>query len=105
MGRVKEYAEAMQTFRSKLLVLMHMSSGQSVVLVQYKNETEGDIRGLFIEDRLVVYITIYHKSIGMSGKAKVIYRYILREVGKLAVYYIWLAIPFWWIVVKDFSVL
>jgi hypothetical protein len=28
MGRVKEYAEAMQSFRSKLLVLMHISGGQ-----------------------------------------------------------------------------
>ena len=43
---------------------------------------------MFIEDRLIVYITIYYKGIGASGKAKIIYWYLLREVGELFFYYL-----------------
>ncbi|KAK4170629.1 hypothetical protein QBC36DRAFT_226075, partial [Triangularia setosa] len=108
MDRVHEYAEAMKSFRSKLLVLMHMSGGQpargtELVTVQYKNGVDGDIRGLFIDDRSVVFVTMYNKTMGMSAKAKVIHRYLPREVGELAVYYVWLAVPFWRMVVTGAS--
>ena len=43
---------------------------------------------MFIEDGAIVFITIYSKTIGMSAKAKVIYRYLPYEVGELAVYYV-----------------
>ena len=43
---------------------------------------------MFIEDEVVVFVTIYSKIMGMSAKAKVIYRYLPREVGELAVYYV-----------------
>lgn len=108
MDRVEEFAEAMRSFWSMLLVLMYSSGwqpaqGTEVVTVQYKNGMEGDVRGSFIEDGLVVYVIMYHKSIGMSAKAKVIHRYLPQEVGKLAVYYVWLAIPFCRITVKGAS--
>jgi hypothetical protein len=108
MDRVQEYGEAMRSFRAQLLVLMHISGGQpargtEVVTVQYKNGADGDIRGLFVEDGLVVFVTMYNKTMGMSAKAKVIHRYIPREVGELVVYYIWLAVPFWRMVVKSAS--
>ncbi|KAK4242949.1 hypothetical protein C7999DRAFT_36735, partial [Corynascus novoguineensis] len=106
--RVHQYGEAMAAFRAQLLVLMHMSGGQpargtELVTVQYKNGTEGDIRGLFIEDGMVVFVTMYSKTMGMSAKAKVIHRYLPREVGELVVYYVWLAIPFWRLVVQGAS--
>ena len=59
-----------------------------MVTVQYKNGADGDVRGLFVEDGSVVFVTMYNKTMGMSAKAKVIYRYLPREVGELAVYYV-----------------
>lgn len=108
MERVREYAEAMKSFRAQLLVLRHMSGGQpargtELVTVQYKNGADGDVRGLFVEDGLAVFVTMYSKTMGMSAKAKVIHRYLPREVGELAVYYVWLAIPFWRSVVQGAS--
>ena len=93
MERIREYGEAMKVFREQLLVLMHMSGGQpargtELVTVQYKNGADGDVRGLFIEDGAVVFVTIYSKTMRMSAKAKVIHRYLPREVGELAVYYV-----------------
>ena len=43
---------------------------------------------MFVKDRLVVFVTIYNKTIEISTKAKVIHRYLLHKVGKLAIYYI-----------------
>ena len=107
-GAVYEYAEAIKAFQAQLLVLMHMSGGQpargtELVTVQYSNGVDGDVRGLFIDDGAVVFVTMCNKTMGMSAKAKVIHRYLPREVGELAVYYIWLAIPFWRLVVQGAS--
>ncbi|KAK4232667.1 hypothetical protein C8A03DRAFT_20084, partial [Achaetomium macrosporum] len=99
------YGEAIKSFQAQLLVLIHMSGGQwargtELVTVQYKNGADGDVHGLFVEDGLIVFVTMYNKAMGMSAKAEVIHRYLQREVGELAVYYVWLAIPFWRVVVQ-----
>ena len=59
-----------------------------VVTVQYINSANGECRGIFIEDGLMVYITIYYKEIRASNKAKIIHQYLLREVGELFFYYL-----------------
>ena len=99
-GRIEQYWRDMRRFREKLLVLFHMTGGlpgrgTELVTVRWRNKTNSDSRGLFIENGLVVYVVAYHKNIGMSGKAKVIHRYLPREVGELAVYYLWFVLPFW----------
>ena len=97
--RVQEYRRAMAPFRRTMMALMHMTGGlpargSEVVTVQYKNSANGDSRGIFVEDGLVVYVTAYHKNIGSTGKSKVIHRYVPREVGELVVFYLWFAHPF-----------
>ena len=97
---VEKYEKAMQVFREHLLVLVHMTGGlpargTEVVTVQYMNSPNGESRGIFIEDGLMVYVTMYHKGVGASAKAKIIHRYLPREVGELLFYYLWLVIPFW----------
>ncbi len=82
-GAVYEYAEAIKAFQAQLLVLMHMSGGQpargtELVTVQYSNGVDGDVRGLFIDDGAVVFVTMCNKTMGMSAKAKVIHRYLPR---------------------------
>ena len=98
--RVEVYAEAMQVFRERLLVLMHVTGGQpargtEVVTIEAENSRNGESRGIYIEDGLVAYVTAYHKNIESMGKAKYIHRYLPQEVGELVVYYLWLVQPFW----------
>ncbi|UPX19607.1 uncharacterized protein EKO05_0009865 [Ascochyta rabiei] len=52
-------------------------------------------RRLFVKDGLMVYVTMYHKGIRQTSNAKVIYRYLPREVGELLFYYLWMVLPFW----------
>jgi len=47
-----------------------------------------------MEHGLMVYMTMYHKGIRASAKAKVIYQYLPREVGELLFYYLWLVMLF-----------
>jgi hypothetical protein len=41
------------------------------------------------------FVTSYHKSFRATGQAKVIHRYLPREVGELLVWYLWLVLPWW----------
>ncbi|KJZ69304.1 hypothetical protein HIM_11298 [Hirsutella minnesotensis 3608] len=41
------------------------------------------------------FVTSYHKGFRSTGQAKVIHRYMPREVGELLVWYLWLILPFW----------
>lgn len=98
--REAQYEKAMRACREHLMVLMHMTGGQpargsEVVTVQYRNSANGESRGVFVEDGLMVYVTMYHKNIGASAKAKVIHRYLPREVGTVLFYYLWMVVPFW----------
>jgi hypothetical protein len=99
-GRVKAYSKAMKEARFRLAALVHMTGGApprgtELVSVKHSNTANGDSRGVFIEDGLVVFVTKYHKNVGQTGKGKVIHRYLPREVGELVVFYLWFARPFW----------
>ena len=98
--RVRKYSKAMRLFREYLLVLAHIigrqpARGMELVTVQYKNSANGESRGIFIEDGLMVYMTRYYKGYRASRKAKIIYRYLPQEVGELLFYYLQLVILFW----------
>jgi superfamily II DNA helicase RecQ len=98
--RVEQYERAMRLFREHLLVAMHMTGGQpargtEVVTTTYMNQPNGQSRGIFVEDGLMAYVTMYHKGVGHSGRAKVIHRYLPQEVGELLLYYLWMVLPFW----------
>ena len=97
---VQRYEKALRLFREHLLVAVHMTGGQpargtELVTVTYKNLPNGQSRGIFVEDGLMVYVTMYHKGVGHAGTAKVIHRYLPQEVGELLFYYLWLVLPFW----------
>ena len=85
-------------FREKLLVLMHISGGQpargpELLSIRHSNTAHGERRNIFVEDGLMVFVTRYHKGYTISGKMKIIHRYLPREVGELMVYYLWLVLP------------
>lgn len=43
---------------------------------------------------MVVLVTVYHKGFYASNNAKIIHRYVPREIGELIIYYLWLVWPF-----------
>jgi hypothetical protein len=49
---------------------------------------------MFIEDRMVVFVSRYHKGFHITNNTKVIQRYLPQEVRELVVRYIWLVLPF-----------
>jgi hypothetical protein len=98
--RVEQYEEAMRRFREHLLVAMHMTGGQpargtELVTTTYRNQPNGQSRGIFVEDGLMAYVTLYHKGIGQTRQAKVIHRYLPHDVGELLFYYLLMVLPFW----------
>jgi hypothetical protein len=90
---IQAYGQAMKGVRQELALLVHITGGGplrglELVTVTYKNSANGDSWGTNIEDGYVRVTTTYHKNIRQTGKSKVIYRYLLREVGELVVYYL-----------------
>jgi hypothetical protein len=80
--RVREYSEALKTFRARLLVLMHILGGQlargiKLIIVQYKNGLYNDIRELFINNDIIMFIIVYNKIMNIMAQIKIIYWYLL----------------------------
>src|SRR5271170_7808768 len=95
---VEAYMGWVIRFRELMLILKHITGGQpprgpEMLSVRHSNTIKGEYRNEFIEDRLVVYVTRYHKGYTVSGDVKVIHRYLPREVGELWVWYMWLVLP------------
>jgi hypothetical protein len=93
MGRVREYNEALKTFRFRLLMLMHISGGQlaretELIIVQYKNGPYGDIRELFIDNNIIIFVIAYNKIMNITAQIKIIHRYLPREISELVIYYV-----------------
>ena len=96
---VMQYLQRIARFREKLAVLVHIVGGQpsrapELLSLQHINTETNRRRNIFIEDRMVTLVSVYHKGFYASNDIKVIHRYILQEVGKLLVWYLWLVLPF-----------
>ncbi|KAJ5211420.1 hypothetical protein N7472_001559 [Penicillium cf. griseofulvum] len=84
---IRSYLRAVVRFREKLSVAVHITGGQpsrapKLLSVRHRN-TETAHRNIFIEDRLVVIATSYHKGFYTRNDTKLIHRYLPREVGEL----------------------
>lgn len=78
---------------------MHICGGQpargpEILTIRHSNTAEGGHRNIFLEDRLMVFVTRYYKGYTLSGDVKIIYRYLPRDMGELLVQYLWLVLPF-----------
>ena len=96
---VTKLMRSIRRFKEKLLVLMHISGGQparapELLSIRHHNTKNGGRRNIFVEDGKMVYVTAYHKGYSLGGSAKIIHRYLPREVGELLMYYLWLIQPF-----------
>jgi len=94
---IESYMARVAEFREKLLVLMHITSGQpargpEILSIRHSNTVRGGHRNVFIENGMVVFVTRYHKGYSLSGDVKIIHRYLPQEVGELLVRYLWLVL-------------
>jgi superfamily II DNA or RNA helicase len=97
---VDRFASRFEVFREKLWVAIHITAGQparatELCSIRYKNTAQGGIRNIFIHRSYVDIVTSYHKNIRQMGEAKVIHRFLPRELGEVVVWYLWLVLPFW----------
>ncbi|KAF4482479.1 hypothetical protein CGGC5_v008661 [Colletotrichum fructicola Nara gc5] len=97
---VQAYRQALESFRERLWMLMHMVAGQparapELAGIRHSNTANGGVRNVFAHDGMICFVTSYHKNYRQTGTAKVIHRYLPREVGELLVWYLWLVLPFW----------
>ncbi|KAF4534198.1 DNA helicase ATP-dependent RecQ type [Lasiodiplodia theobromae] len=97
---VSQYLIKVDYFLERLLLLVHLTSGQpargtELVSLQHSNTRQGHHRSIVIENGLLGTVTSYHKGYNVTGSTKIIHRYLPREVSELLVYYLWLILPFW----------
>jgi hypothetical protein len=81
------------------LILMHITGGQAprapeIISIRHRNTVNGGLRNIFMDAGLVLFVTVYHKGYKYSEKAKLIQRFLPKEVGELLVYYLWLVLLF-----------
>lgn len=98
--RVERYFQDVDLFLERLLLLVHITSGQpargtELLTLRHMNTSNGHHRSIFIENGLVGTVTSYHKGYNITGTLKIIHRYLPKEVSELLVYYLWLVLPFW----------
>lgn len=96
---IHQYTDTLLQFRERIFLLMHMLSmparATEIAGVRMWNTANGGLRNIFCNQGMVFFVTAYHKNIRISGRNKVIYRYLPRAVGSLLVWYMWLVLPFW----------
>jgi len=104
-ARVKQFATQANRFRQILWVVMHILSGgparaPEILGIRMANTAAGGLRNIYIDEGMLMFVTLYHKGSRHEGNVKIIYRYPPREVGSLLVWYIWLVLPFWQTITK-----
>ncbi|PWI64632.1 hypothetical protein PCL_09489 [Purpureocillium lilacinum] len=97
---VRKYGRTLEQFRERLWMIMHMVAGQpapstEILGIRHVNTVNGGIRNVLAHRGMMCFVTSYHKGFRRTGQAKVIHRYLPREVGELLVWYLWLVLPFW----------
>ncbi|KAJ5162549.1 hypothetical protein N7492_007941 [Penicillium capsulatum] len=98
MHAIDRFFRVVSQFRERLAVAIHVSAGQpsrgpELMSIRHRN-SERERRNIFIEDRMVVFVSRYHKGFHVHNDTKVIFRYLPRELGELVVWYLWLVLPF-----------
>lgn len=97
---VRAYEEKIVAFLKRLLLLVHMTSGQpargtELLSLRHSNTMQGHHRNIFIDNGMVSTVTSWHKGYSVTGSTKIIHRYLPNQVGELLVYYLWVVLPFW----------
>ncbi len=96
---MRRYQWCVERFREVMWCLIHMTSGQPArasesLEIRFHNTHNGGVYNIFISHRQVRFVTAYHKNFQQTNKAKIIHRFLPREVGELLVWYLWLVLLF-----------
>ncbi|KAK4074637.1 hypothetical protein Purlil1_12914 [Purpureocillium lilacinum] len=97
---VDKYARALEQFRERLWMVMHMVAGQparsaETLGIRYVNTVHGGVRNILAHNGMICLVMSDHENTRSTSEARPIHRYLPREVGELLVWYLWLALPFW----------
>ncbi|GJC88126.1 hypothetical protein ColLi_10964 [Colletotrichum liriopes] len=95
-----EYSHVFGRFRELLWLLMHMLGGQpgratELAGIRHVNTINGGSGTSSHTTGQCASLQHTTRGSGAQGQAKVIHRYLPREVGELLVWYLWLVLPFW----------
>ena len=87
---VIQYLQRVARFRKKLAVLIYIVESQpsrapELLSLQHVNTETNRQQNIFIEDRMVTLVSVYHKEFYASNDIKVIHCYMPREVEELLV--------------------
>ena len=87
---VIQYLQRIARFRKKLAILVYIIKNQpsrasELLSLQYINTETNRRRNIFIEDRIITLVSVYHKEFYVNNDIKVIHRYMPREVKELLV--------------------
>ena len=98
-SRVQRWMRAVGRMKEYLLVLMYLTGGgppraPEALSLRYQNTDHGGLRNQWIDGGLVMFVAAYHKGYHVSGRAKIIHRFVPRAVGEQFVYFQRLALPF-----------
>jgi hypothetical protein len=93
LSSAKEYVAKINSFLERLLLLIHLTAGQlarstELLSLRYCNTVNGHYRNIFIENGLISIVIAYYKGYNIVSSTKIIYRYLLKEVSELFVYYL-----------------
>jgi hypothetical protein len=71
-------------------VIIYMLGGglarsTEILGIRFINIVNRGIRNILAYNRIICFIVLYHKGFRQTGEAKVIHRYLPREVGELLV--------------------
>lgn len=96
---VQRYKIKVEEFLESLLLLVHITGGQpgrgtELTSLRHMNTISGYHRNIFADNGIINTVTTYHKGYSITGSAKIIHRFLPKEVGELLVYYLWLVLPF-----------
>ena len=91
--KIRAYFQQVVAFKEKLAVLTHICGGQpsrapELLSIQHVNTDTNVRRNIYIDDSMVALVTAYHKGFYASNDAKIIHRYVPREIGELIIYYL-----------------
>lgn len=85
---VATYIRSANTLRTQLFILRHTLGGAparstEILSLRHINTPNAGLRNILVTRGVVTFMTSYHKGFRKTLKAKVIYRYLPREVGEI----------------------
>ena len=95
---IDQYMWSVERFLDKLFPLVYFANMPprvpEMLTLRHRNTANGGVRNTFVDQGLVVLVTMYHKGYELSGRLKPIQRFLPKEVSELLLYYLWLVLPF-----------